>query len=295
MSNYPQEAFVFHNGHFKKASDVNLQSLGAVLHLTGGAFEGIRAYNTHNGARLFKAEAHFNRLKRSCEALGIPFDYPIESLIDITYRLLRKNKMRSAYIRPFVFSNPDLTFLSDEISIIISAWEWGPFLGHQPLDVTYLEEDWSPPQAGLESVKFTSQYTRSLLALRNAKNAGYDDALLINQNKQVLQASSANIFMERDGVFYTPPLSQAFPGITRDTVFEICENLGVKIVERPITLEELQQADSAFLCGTASEIIGIKTINGQALVDPWMDSLGATVQRYYKNLVLEKENYEVII
>ena len=295
MSHYPQEVFVFHNGKFKKAADVNLPSLGAILHLTSGAYEGIRAYNTHNGARLFKAEAHFTRLLNSCEALGIKLDYSVEALVDITYRLLKKNKLRSAYIRPFVFSNPDLTFLSDQVSIIISTWEWGPFLGHQPLDVTYFEDTWSPPQAGLESIKFTNQYTRNILALRKAKNQGYDDALLMNTRQEIFKASSGNIFMEKDGAFYTPPTAQTFPGITRETVFELCSNLGIEIIERPISIEEFKAADSAFLCGTAAEIIGIKTINGAALLDSWTDSLGATVQRSYKNLVLEKENYEVII
>lgn len=295
MSNYPREAYVFHNGKFEKATDINLSSIGAVLHLAGAAFEGIRAYNTHNGARLFKAEEHFERLRASCVALGIDFSHDISELIDITYRLLKKNKMRSAYVRPFVYSNPDLNFFNDQPSIIISSWEWGPFFGHQPLNVTVLEETWASANQGMASVKFTGQYTRSLLALRQARKLGFDDAVLTDAEGWIQQGSASNIFIEKDGEFFTPGTQEAFPGITRKTVFEICKSLGIGVSERQISREELMKADSAFLCGTAAEIIGIKSVDNRALGEHWPHTLGATIQRTYKNLVLEQENFEVII
>src|SRR5690606_31682233 len=131
-------------------------------------------------------------------------------------------------------------------------------------------------------IKFTGQYTKSLLAQRRAKEKGFDDALLLDADGRVVQASAANIFMEKDLKIYTPPLGDAFPGITRQTVFEIAEQLRIPVIEKPILLDELKQAEGAFLCGTATEIIGISSIDQLSYEEEWSDTLGATIQRTCK-------------
>src|SRR5690606_24240038 len=124
---------------------------------------------------------------------------------------------------------------------------------------------------------------------------GFDEALLQDQEGFIAQASSENLFIEKDNKIYTPPLGNIIPGITRETVNEICKSINFEIIEKRITIKEINEADSAFLSGTAAEIIGIKQVDDMIFPEKWEDTIGSSIQRKYKNLVLEQENYEVII
>jgi branched-chain amino acid aminotransferase len=143
--------------------------------------------------------------------------------------------------------------------------------------------------------KVSGQYINSILATSDSIRKGFDEALLLDQDGHVAQASSENIFIEKNFKIYTPPLDNVFPGITRQTVIEICKQLGFDIVEKKLSVEDLYKADSAFLSGTAAGIIGIQQVDDIIYPEEWEDTLGASIQRKYKNLVLEQENYEVII
>ena len=296
MQYYNQNTKIFLNGEFVLAKSAGVDLFGQSLHYGYGAFEGLRAYSTHNGTRIFKAEAHFERLRKSCESIGLPYKWNNRTLIEKCYELLEINNLRAAYIRPLVFSGSNMHLTSSEdANIMLAAWEWGPYLGQNLLNVNISKYERPNPKSFHIDAKISGQYINSILASTDAIRNGYDEALMLDQDGYVAQASSENIFIEKDYKIYTPPLGDVFPGITRKTVIGICKELGFEIIEKKLTVQDIYTADSAFLSGTAAEIIGIKQVDHIVYKEDWEHSIGATIQRKYKNLVLEQENYEVII
>lgn len=296
MQYYNQNTVIYLNGTFVKATEARVDLFGQSLHYGYAAFEGLKGYNTHNGTRIFKAEHHFERLKKSCEAIQLPYSWNNRQLIASTYELLEANNLRSAYIRPLVYSGSNMHLTSSqEANIMIAAWEWGPYLGQNLLRVNISKFQKPNPKSFHIDAKISGQYINSILATSDAVRNGFDEALLLDQNGFVAQASSENIFIEKDFKIYTPPLGNIFPGITRQTVIEICKELGFEIIEKQLTVKDIYEADSAFLCGTAAEVIGIQQVDDIIYQEEWENTIGASIQRKYKNLVLEQENYEVII
>lgn len=296
MKYYGSNTWAYVDGRFVKADQHLIDVFGQSLHYGYSAIEGIRAYNTHNGTRLFRAEQHYDRLRRSCETVGIPYRWDTETLVEATYRLLEKNNLRSAYIRPLVTTGHQMYLTpASDASLVILAWEWGPFLGAGLIRVTISPYQRPNPKSIPPHVKIAGQYVASILATTEATQRGFDEALLLDGNGWVAQASSNNLFVEKNGVLYTPPLDAVFPGITRQTVFDIAKAFHIDVVEKPLSPDELKTADSAFLTGTATGIVGISTVDDTVFPLPWDDTVGATIQRAYKNLTLEKENFEVII
>ncbi len=296
MQYYTDKTIIYLNGDFVKAKDSGADLYGQTLHYGYGAFDGIRAYKTHNNTRIFKAEKHFDRLKRSCELINIPYKWNNERLIKASYDLLNMNGFKNAYIRPLVFCGPNMS-LNDagEVSILICAWEWEAYTGNNSLKVCISDMQQPSPKSMKVGAKATGYYLNSILASTEAKKQGFDEALLMDMNDHVSEAPGANFFLESKGCLYTPAEGNILPGITRETVFEIGKLLGIEVIEKNLTLQDIEEAEGAFFCGTAKEIVGIRSINEKVFDTPWNETLGSTIQRTYKNLVLEKENYEVII
>jgi len=296
MQYYNQNTLIYLNGEFVKATGTRVDLFSQSLHYGYGAFEGLRAYSTHNGTRIFKAEAHFERLRKSCEAIGFSYTWNNRTLIEQCYALLAANNLRSAYIRPLVFSGSNMHLTSaTEAHIMIAAWEWGPYLGQHLIRVNISDIERPSKKSFLIDAKVSGQYINAIRATTDAIRNGFDEALLVDQEGYVAQASSENIFIEKDFKIYTPPIADVFPGITRQTVIGICKELGFEIIEKRLTVQDIYTADSAFLSGTAAEIIGIKQVDHVVYKEDWEHTIGASIQRKYKNLVLEQENYEVII
>jgi len=296
MRHFDKNTWIYLDGRFVKADTAGTDLFSQSVHYGYSAIEGIRAYNTHNGTRLFRAEQHYDRLRLSCEAVGIDFRWETDVLVDKTYELLERNNLRSAYIRPLVTTgrNMYLTPASDA-NIIITAWEWGPFLGADLIRTGLSPYRRPSPQSVPMSAKVSGQYVTSILATTEATKRGFDEAILLDHDGYVAQASSNNLFIEKDTTLYTPAPGHIFPGITRQAVIELAGIFNIDVVEKQLTPDELKAADSAFLTGTATGIVGIAEVDEVTFPDAWSDTLGATIQRAYKNLTLEKENYEVII
>jgi branched-chain amino acid aminotransferase len=177
---------------------------------------------------------------------------------------------------------------------MIAAWEWEAYLGDNLLNVSISSYRRIAPASFKVQAKVSGHYVNSIMATQEAKDNGYDEALLLDINGFVAEGPGANIFMEKNGVLYTPQLGSILPGITRATVLELCEEIGIKVVEKQITPEELKAAESAFYCGTAAEVIGIATLDKVPFPKAWNTTLGAKLQKAYKNLVLEKDYLNIL-
>jgi branched-chain amino acid aminotransferase len=296
MQYYDSKTMLYKDGHFVKASEASIDLYGQSLHYGFAAFEGIRAYNTHNGTRIFKAKAHFERLKKSCDLVHIPFNWDLDELINQTYKLLELNNLKDAYVRPLVYCEAKMGLEAPgSSSIMICAWEWASYFGDKKLKVCISDYQRPNPKSTHMEAKISGHYVNSILATTDAKAKGFDEAILLDMNENLAEAPGANLFLEKQGKLYTPSLGHILPGITRATVINLCKRLDIECIEKTLTVQDLKEADGAFFCGTAAEIVGIASVDEVAFKTSWTETIGATLQRTYKSLVLEKQNYEVII
>jgi branched-chain amino acid aminotransferase len=182
-----------------------------------------------------------------------------------------------------------------DVFLMICAWEWGKYLGDKPVKLCISSYQRQNPDSIKMEAKASGHFVNGILATSEAKVRGFDEALMLDMNGNVAQAPSTNIFIEMDGILYTPPAGHILPGITRDTVMNICKELDIIVVERHIKPEELEKADSAFLCSTGAEIAGVESIDAKPFQKTWEDSLGALIQEAYRSQVMEKSFSYVII
>ncbi|MGN6249745.1 MAG: branched-chain amino acid transaminase [Ginsengibacter sp.] len=291
---YNEKTFIYLNGQIVKAAEARIDLYSETLHYGYGVFEGIRSYKTKDGqTKIFKEVEHFDRLENSACALNLPYEWNREELIAATYEILKLNDLQDAYIRPLVYAPANMSFSRNtESFIVIEAWKMEPFLGEKLLNVMTSSFERPNPKAFKIEAKATGHYVNSILASQEAKAKGFDEALLKDIEGFVAEAPGANIFMEKNGKLFTPQSGNILPGITRATVFEICEELNIPVEEKKITLAELQEADSAFFCGTAAEVIGIQSLDKIPFKKNWNETIGRVIQKEYKELVTGKTRKE---
>lgn len=293
---YQDETVLYLDGKFVKAKEAATDLYSQTLHYGYGTFEGIRSYQTVHGVKIFKAHEHFERLRRSCALVGIPFHQSTEELTQLSYQVLSRNNFKDAYIRPLVYCSANMSLTAPKkVSVMIAAWEWGKYLGDQAVRICISSYQRPNPKSVKVEAKVCGHYVNSILATTEAKERGFDEALMLDMNGFVAEGPGANFFFEKDGVLYTPPLGNILPGITRQTVLEICRELDIPVREQFFRPEELFEADSAFFCGTAAEVISIESVEGQKFNKPWKGSLGSIVQEAYQCIVLDKSYSYVIV
>ena len=290
-SYYNEHTVLWLNGDFVKASEAKMDFYSQSFHYGYSVFEGIRSYKTASGdTKIFKAEAHYDRLEQSAIALNLPYHWKTDELIEITYEVLKRNNLQDAYIRPVVYAPANMSFVVNTQSfLVIEVWEMQPFLGDKLLRVMTSSFQRPNPKGFKIHAKAAGHYVNSILASQEAKAAGFDEALLTDMHGNVAEGPGANLFYEKDGKLFTPATGNILPGITRATVFEICDTLGIAVEEKVITLAELKQADAVFYCGTAAEVIGWKKLDDTEFPFPWEESLSRMIQLAYKNRVIEKQ------
>lgn len=283
---YNNETLIYFNGKFVKAKDAQTDLYGQSLHYGYSVFEGIKSYKTDHGTKIFKAEEHYDRLRRSAELMHIPFSYTTQELTDLTYELLERNQLDDAYIRPLVFCSPNMGLTKGKESYLtILAWEWnnGYLSGRVRVMTSSFQRP--NPQAFLMEAKVGGHYVNSILASQEAKDKGYDEALVLDEKGNVAESSGANVFYEKGGVLFTPAKGSILPGITRQTVFEICNELNIPVKETFFKPEEMRGADAAFFCGTAAEIVGLDSLDDIPFTKNWDDTKSKVIQDAYQKVV----------
>jgi branched-chain amino acid aminotransferase len=256
--------------------EATVHVLTHTLHYGSGVFEGIRAYPTARGPAVFRLTDHMQRLHDSAMLLHMDLPYSVEELVEATKETIRANGVDSCYIRPLAFlgyGEMGLNPLPCTVNVSIAVWPWGTYLGDEGVKngVRMKISTWRrmDPNINPVAAKGTGIYINSSLAKVEALHGGYDEAILLNTNGSVAEATGENVFVVKNGVLRTPPLSAgALEGITRDSVMTIARDFGYEVREETLLRTDLYLADEAFLCGTAAEIVPIREVDDRVIGEP---------------------------
>lgn len=272
MSMADRDGVIWFDGKMVPWREANIHVLTHTLHYGMGVFEGVRAYKTDKGAAIFRLQEHTDRLFRSAHIMNMKIPYDQATLNEATRQAVRENKLESAYIRPMCFYGSEgMGLRADNLKthVIIAAWEWGAYLGSDGIKngIRIRTSSFSRHHVNVTMcrAKANGHYINSMMALQEALQDGYDEALLLDTNGYVMEGSGENIFIVRDGIIYTPDLTSALDGITRNTIMTFAKDLGIEVQEKRITRDEVYIADEAFFTGTAAEVTPIRELDGRAI------------------------------
>ena len=269
MSMADRDGKIWMDGQLVDWRDAKLHVLTHTLHYGCGAFEGVRAYNTVNGTAIFRLQEHTERLFNSAKILRMKIPYSMEQVMQAQREVVRANQLESCYIRPLVWIGSEKLGVSPKgntIHVMIAAWAWGAYLGEEGMKrgIRVKTSSYTRHHVNITmtQAKAVSNYSNSILANMEATDDGYDEALLLDSAGFVSEGAGENIFVVKNGTLFTPDLSAgALNGITRNTIFAICQDLGLKLVEKRITRDEVYIADEAFFTGTAAEVTPIRELD----------------------------------
>ncbi len=260
---------IWMDGKMVEWRDAKIHVLTHTLHYGCGAFEGVRAYNTVNGTAVFRLQEHTERLFNSAKILRMHIPFSQQEAMDVQREVVRANKLESCYIRPLVWIGDKKLGVSPKgntIHLMVAAWAWGAYLGEEGLKkgIRVKTSSYTRHHVNITmtQAKAVSNYTNSILANMEVTDEGYDEALLLDTSGFVSEGAGENIFVVKNGVIYTPDLSAgALSGITRNTVFHIAQDLGIEVIQKRITRDEVYIADEAFFTGTAAEVTPIRELD----------------------------------
>ena len=268
--------WIWMNGELVPWDDAKVHVLTHGLHYGTGVFEGVRAYKTDRGPAIFRHRDHLERLQKSAELYYLDLPYSLEELREATHEVIRRNGLDSCYIRPIAFrgyGEMGLYAPTAPVEVIVAVWPWGAYLGEDGKrnGVRAKVSSWRriSPDSLIPHAKASGQYLNSILAKTEAAKAGYDEAILLDQNGVVCEGSGENVFLVREGELVTPGhTASILDGISRKSVIQIAEDLGYTVVERDISRSELYVAEEAFLVGTAAELAPVREIDDRDLGEP---------------------------
>ncbi len=267
---------IWMNGEFVAWDDAKVHVLSHGLHYGTGVFEGIRAYETERGTAVFRHREHLERLHKSAELYYLQIPYSVEEMRTATNELIVRNGLDSCYIRPLAFrgyGEMGLFAKNSPIDVMIATWPWGAYLGEEGKrkGIRAKVSSWRriSPDSLIPHAKASGQYLNSILAKTESANAGYDEAILLDDRGMVCEGSGENIFVVKDGTVITPAHTNSIlDGVSRRSVDQIARDLGYGVVERDIARAELYLADEIFLTGTAAELVPVREIDDHPLPCP---------------------------
>ena len=286
---------IWMDGSFCDWKDAKIHILTHTLHYGTGVFEGVRAYETDKGPAVFRLEDHTNRLFNSAKLIGMNIPFTKDVLMKAQCDAVNINNLKNAYIRPLCFyGNEGMGLRADNLKThcAIAAWDWGPYLGEDKIINGVKIKVSSFPKrtetAMLYKAKATGNYLNSMLALKDALNDGYDEALILGTDDSVNEGSGENFFLIKNNKLITPDLSTVLDGITRKTIIALAEDLDIQTVEKKISLDEVFECDEAFFTGTAAEVTPIIEIDDTKINNGIPGQITKKLQENYFNLIRGK-------
>ena len=260
---------IWMNGELVDWNDARVHVGSHGLHYGSGVFEGIRAYETAKGTAVFRLTEHLRRFENSGRLLGFELGYSVDDLRAACHEVIAANGLPECYLRPIAFvgyGELGVSAVGNPIDVAIMSWPWGTYLGEEGLKngIRAKISSWQRigPNVIPHVAKATGVYLNSMLAVHEANRAGYDEAILLTAEGYVADGSGENVFIVKDGELYTPDLSTSIlPGITRDTVIQIAQDLGYTVHEKSLIRSDLYLADEAFMTGTAAEVTPLRAVD----------------------------------
>ncbi|MDP2788190.1 MAG: branched-chain amino acid transaminase [Pseudomonadota bacterium] len=272
MSMADRDGVIWYDGKMVPWREATTHVLTHTLHYGMGVFEGVRAYETPAGPSIFRLQDHTDRLFRSAHILGMKMPYDKETLNEAQKAVVRENNLKSGYLRPMAFYGAEAMGISAKtlsVHVIVAAWPWGAYLGQEALEhgIRVKTSSFTRHHVNITmcKAKANGNYMNSILAHREAEMDGYQEALLLDVEGFVAEGSGENVFIVRNGKLYTPDLTSALEGITRDTIVRLAGELGIPVIEKRITRDEVYCADEAFFTGTAAEVTPIRELDNRMI------------------------------
>jgi len=258
------------DGEFIPWENAKIHVISHALHYGSGVFEGTRFYETANGSAIFRLKDHTKRLFYSASAINLPIHFSEEEVSKATLETVKRNEVKSGYIRPLAFFGEGKMGLRPEGAtprLIIACWPWGKYLADRPIRVKISKYIRIHPKSLISDAKVTGHYVNSILAVQEVLPQGYDEAMLLDFEGNIAEGPGENFFLVKDGELHTPLLGTILPGITRSTIIQLAEDMGIKTRERVIRPEEIWEADEAFYTGTAAEVTSIGEVDDKKIQD----------------------------
>ena len=272
MSMADRDGKIWKDGQLVDWRDATLHMLTHSLHYGMAVFEGVRAYNTVNGTAIFRLKEHTQRLYNSAKIFQMKIPFDIETVIEAQKEVVRANKLESCYLRPLVWIGSEKMGVSargNTIHVAIAAWPWGAYLGEEGLakGIRVKTSSYTRHHVNVSMVraKASGYYINSILANQEVTADGYDEALLLDTEGYVSEGAGENVFIVKNGRIYTPDLASCLDGITRDSVVTLARDMGIEVIEKRLTRDEVYCADEAFFTGTAAEVTPIRELDGRTI------------------------------
>src|SRR5216117_2543023 len=267
---------IWMNGELVAWDDARIHVGTHGLHYGSGVFEGIRAYETPNGTAVFRLTDHLKRLENSAKLLGMALPFSVEDLRGAAHELIAVNGLPECYLRPIAFfgyGELGVSTAGNPVDVVIMSWPWGAYLGDEGLKngIRVKISSWQRvgPNTIPHASKATGIYLNSMLAVTEANRAGYDEAILLTAEGFIADGSGENVFVVKDGKVTTPPLSTSIlPGITRDSLIQIAQDIGYTVEEKNLIRSDLVTADEIFMTGTAAEVTPIREVDDRVVGPP---------------------------
>jgi len=287
-----RDGVIWLDGEFVPWREAKVHVLTHTLHYGMGVFEGVRAYNTAKGTAIFRLQDHTDRLFRSAHILNMPMPFDKETINQACLDAVKKNELETAYLRPMCFYGSEGMGLRADnlkVHVMIAAWSWGSYLGNEGLEkgIRIKTSSFTRHHVNITmcKAKANGNYMNSMLALQEALTDGYDEALLLDNEGYVAEGSGENIFLVRNGVMYTPDLTSALEGITRETIMQFAEENNITVKEKRITRDEVYVADEAFFTGTAAEVTPIRELDNRQIGNGARGPITEKLQKLYFDCV----------
>jgi len=297
MSMADRDGLIWFDGEMVPWRDAKIHVLTHTLHYGMGVFEGVRAYDGEKGTAIFKMQEHTDRLFRSAHIMRMDMPFNKDQINAAQKAVVQENKLHEAYLRPMVFYGSEgMGLRADNLKthVIVAAWEWPSYMSPEAKEkgIKVRTSSYTRHHVNISmcKAKANGHYINSMLALNEALECGCDEALLLDNEGYVAEGSGENIFIIREGIMYTPELTSCLDGITRKTIFSFAEELGVPIVEKRITRDEVYVADEAFFTGTAAEVLPIRELDGRAIGAGVRGKLTEQFQTMYFDAVKGRRN-----
>ncbi len=292
MSMSDRDGVIWMDGKLVPWREAQVHVLTHTLHYGMGVFEGVRAYKAEQGTAIFRLPEHMRRLHGSAHIMKMKVPWDAQTLAEAHRTVVRENGLDSAYIRPMLFYGSEgMGLRADNLKVhgIVAAWEWGSYLGAENMEkgIRIKTSSYTRHHVNITmcKAKANGHYINSMLALNEALTSGYDEAMLLDVDGFVAEGSGENIFIVRDGVIYTPDLTSALEGITRDTIGRLAADEGYELREKRITRDEVYIADEAFFTGTAAEVTPIREVDNRMIGNGTRGPITTRLQSLYFDVV----------